>query len=289
MSGTALQLNIADDIATITLDQHGSRANILSTNTWNELAGAITAACAQPAIKGLILVSGKDGMFIAGADLKELDALPTDDSQPTRALLQLGHRVLEMLESAPFPTVAAIDGACLGGGLEVAMACDYRLAGSHPKFKIGLPEVKLGLIPGWGGTQRLPRIVGGFVGIEFLVTGRTLTADDAWRYGLVDVVYPSEELIEAAKRCLRDSQLEERTARRRTKQAPARREAPSHMRELISKMPDDEQPAARAALQVVESGCQLPLPLALQRETEAFIPLLASPAARKKLTAFLKK
>src|SRR5262245_28665782 len=223
MIGTALQLNFADEIATITFDQQGSRANTLSSNTWNELAHAVTEASSQSHVKGLILKSAKDGMFLAGADLKELFALPIDNPEPARALLQLGHRVLSLLEAAPFPSVAIIDGACLGGGLEVALACDYRIAGMNPKIKIGLPEVKLGLIPGWGGTQRLPRIVGLAIGADLLVTGRALTGHEAWQFGFVDVVHSSDELESAAIRCVGNSSFDEWSGRRRTKHSPMRR------------------------------------------------------------------
>jgi len=289
VNGTSLHLNFADEIATITFDQQGSRANTLSTNTWNELSHAITAASSQANIKGLVLNSAKDGMFLAGADLKQLFALSIDNPEATRALLQLGHRVLSLLEGAPFPSVAILDGACLGGGLEVALACDYRIAGTNPKVKIGLPEVKLGLIPGWGGTQRLPRIVGLATGAELLVTGRALTGHEAWQIGLNDVVHSSEELEPAANRCILNSTFDVWSERRRIKHSPMRRESVTTINQLLSQVPDNERLAAESVLEVVLSGCQLSLAEGLQRETDAFIPLLASEQARQKLAAFLKK
>ncbi len=149
-----------DGVAVLTLDQPGSRANVLSKQLWAELEAALVPLADRPDLKGLVLASAKPGIFIAGADLKFLASVPAPNDPAVRDLIEHGLRVLDVLESLPVPTCAAIDGAALGGGLEVALACDYRIAGTNSRVELGLPEVKLGLIPGWGGTQRLPRVVG---------------------------------------------------------------------------------------------------------------------------------
>ena len=123
-----------------------------------------------------MLVSGKPGMFIAGADLKELGKAD-GDAELTRRLVQRGLDIVAGIEKLPYPTVAAIDGACMGGGLELALGFDFRLASTHPKTEIGLPETKIGLIPGWGGTQRLTRLIGPSLAAEMICAGETVNAD----------------------------------------------------------------------------------------------------------------
>ncbi len=146
-------------IALVTFDLPNSRANTLGQAVLAELASLIAQVSGRTDLRGLIFRSGKPGMFIAGADLRELGSAQPEPAQ-TRALVQRGHDLLKPLEALPYPTVAAIEGACMGGGLELAMGFDFRLASSHPKTELGLPEVKIGLFPGWGGTQRLPRLIG---------------------------------------------------------------------------------------------------------------------------------
>src|SRR5207249_10000499 len=121
---------------------------------------------------------GKPGMFIAGADLKELGA-GTPTSEQVRTVCKRGLDIIAGFESLPFPTAALIDGGCMGGGLEMALGFDYRLAGSHPKVDIGLPETKLGIIPGWGGTQRLPRVIGPALAAELICAGESVNAQRA--------------------------------------------------------------------------------------------------------------
>src|SRR5207249_3114878 len=144
---------------------------------------------------------GKPGMFIAGADIKELGA-GTPTPEQVRALLKRGLDIIAGFESLPFPTVALIDGGCMGGGLEMALGFDFRLAGSNPKVDIGLPETKLGIIPGWGGTQRLPRVIGPALAAELICAGEAVNAQRAREIGLVWDAVPSERLMDEAKRLL---------------------------------------------------------------------------------------
>jgi enoyl-CoA hydratase len=237
-------------------------------------------------LTGLIVSSKKDGIFIAGADLKELYGLVGDETGLTRRLLQAGLDVLAALEAMPFPTVAMIDGAALGGGLEVALACDFRVAGSHPKCKLGLPEVKLGLIPGWGGTQRLPRLVGLPAGAEMLITGRSYTPLEAFAIGLIDDSVPSDQLEAAAVTALSRTDW---SARRSKRSNLAIGDMPTDWSVQLDALSEDERPAADSALRVVAEGAKLPLSQATAIETDAFVPLLNGPAARRRIEAFLKK
>ena len=144
-------------------------------------------------LTGLILCSGKPGMFIAGADLKELGGA-RPDPETARRLVQRGLDLVAAVEELPFPTVAAIDGACMGGGTELALGFDYRLAGSHPKTEIGLPETKIGLIPGWGGTQRLTRLIGPSLAAEMICAGEPAKAERARQLGIVFDAVPRRPL-----------------------------------------------------------------------------------------------
>src|SRR5438093_2350104 len=153
---SALQLQIDKGIATLTFDQPGSRANTLGQPVLADFE-QVLPQLEKADLQGLIFQSGKPGMFIAGADLKELGSASADPAQ-TRRLVKRGLDIIARFEALPYATIALIDGACMGGGTEIALGFDVRLAGSHPKTEIGLPEVKIGLIPGWGGTQRLTRL-----------------------------------------------------------------------------------------------------------------------------------
>src|SRR5262249_40824412 len=143
-------------------------------------------------------------MFIAGADLKELGAAPADQPEAKRKLIQRGLNVIAGFEALPFPTVALIDGPCMGGGTEIALGCDMRLAGTNPKCKIGLPEVRVGLIPGWGGTQRLTRIIGPSQAAELICSGEAVKAARAKELGIIFDVVPSEKLRAEGIRLLGD-------------------------------------------------------------------------------------
>src|SRR5262249_8213753 len=135
-------------------------------------------------LRGLVLRSGKPGMFVAGADLRELGTARPEPAQ-TRALTARGLNVMAAIEALPYPTVAAIEGAWRGGGLELALAFDFRVASTHPKTEIGLREVKVGLIPGWGGTQRLTRIIGPALAAELICAGESANARRARELGIV--------------------------------------------------------------------------------------------------------
>src|SRR5262249_7100124 len=169
--------------------------------------------------QGLVFTSCKPGMFIAGADLKELGAAKPDPATSRRSV-QRGLDIIAALENLPYPTVACIDGACMGGGLELAMGFDFRLAGTHPKTELGQPETKVGLTPGWGGTQRLSRLIGPALAAEMICAGEAAKPERARQMGLVWDVVPSERLVEEAVALLRRAREDGswREARRRKQQ-----------------------------------------------------------------------
>ena len=189
-----LNLRIEKEIAIIEFDQPDSKVNVLNTDTMRELDGAIDGILGKPEIKALLIVSKKAGIFIAGADIKEIEHITSADDAREKA--ENGKAVLDKISNSGLVTVAVINGVCLGGGLELALACKYRVAGFSDAVKLGLPEVKLGIIPGFGGTQRLPRIAGLTRGLNMILSGEMISGRDALKCGLVDRLFPEVRLIE---------------------------------------------------------------------------------------------
>jgi len=172
--------------------------NALNTSTWTDLRAAFEDAKSDPSVRGVILTGAGDKAFVAGADISELadvDAYEAEESS------RFGQGVLDLIENLGKPVIAAINGFALGGGCETAMACTIRIAAEHARF--GQPEVKLGLLPGGGGTQRLPRLVGKGRALQLILTGETISAQEAHRIGLVNEVVPAASLIDRAEDILK--------------------------------------------------------------------------------------
>ncbi len=184
-----------DNVGWLALDKGDASTNVLSAEVLEELDTILSGIGSE--LHGLIITSAKPNGFIAGADINEFTTLK-DQSEAT-ALIQRGQRVLDKLEALKCPTVALIHGFCLGGGLELALACRYRIADDDARTKLGLPEVKLGIHPGFGGTVRLPPLVGAPAAMDIILSGRTLSARAAKKIGLVDHAVPSRQLRMAAK------------------------------------------------------------------------------------------
>lgn len=184
-------------IATLTLDCPGMKLNILSKQVFAELRDALADLASRTGLTGLLLVSAKPDNFVAGANIEEFLLLKTAAEAAEASRQAQG--VFRQLEELPFPVVAAVHGPCLGGGLELAMACTSRVASDSPKTTFGALEVKLGLIPGAGGTQRLPRLVGLATALDLNMSGRVLGGRQAWKAGLVEAVVPAESLQAAAR------------------------------------------------------------------------------------------
>src|SRR5262252_3031957 len=184
-------------IAYITLNRP-KVLNALNTPTWTDLKTAFEDAKADVAVHGVILTGAGDKAFIAGADISELAHVDAYDAQQSS---RFGQDVLNLIENLGKPVIAAINGFALGGGCETAMACTIRIAAEHAKF--GQPEVKLGLLPGGGGTQRLPRLVGKGRALQLILTGETISAQEAYRIGLVNEVVRAADLIQRAEAILK--------------------------------------------------------------------------------------
>ena len=191
----------ADGIATLTLDKAGASANTLSSDVMAELAQVLDALDRDPP-KGLVIRSGKASGFIAGADVDEFGAAG-DIAANARTIVTRGWDLFNRLAGVPYPTLALVRGFCLGGGLELALACRYRVVVDEPGTRLGLPEVMLGILPGWGGVQRLPRLIGGPAALDLMLTGKTVDARKAKRLGLADESVPPRIMENAARGVLK--------------------------------------------------------------------------------------
>jgi 3-hydroxyacyl-CoA dehydrogenase/enoyl-CoA hydratase/3-hydroxybutyryl-CoA epimerase len=190
----------AEGFVVLTLDRAGASVNTLGRVVLDELDQIIERLSFEPP-KGVVIRSGKSSGFIAGADIREFEQFEARGA--VLANIENGQRVLQSLARLRCATVAAIDGFCMGGGTELALACRYRVATRDPKTRIGLPEVMLGIMPGWGGTARLPRLIGAPQALPLMLTGRAAGAAEAKSVGLVDALTTPELLLDAAKEQLR--------------------------------------------------------------------------------------
>jgi len=193
---------VEDTVAVLVFDLPGESVNTLSPETGEAFASLLSRAEKDPAVKAVVFISGKKDNFVAGAKIDFLQTIKTA-AEATAASRQ-GQQGFDRLDAFPKPVVAAIHGACLGGGLEWALACDYRIATDSPKTTLGLPEVQLGLIPGAGGTQRLPALIGAQAALDLILTGKNVKPAKAKKLGLVDEVVPAPLLRSLAVRRARE-------------------------------------------------------------------------------------
>ncbi|XP_032678074.1 trifunctional enzyme subunit alpha, mitochondrial [Odontomachus brunneus] len=177
---------IVDNVAVIAMDSPGVKMNTINKEVMEEIKGLLTEIQSNSLVNAMVLISGKPDNFIAGADISMLENLTSVES--SYEMIIEGHRIFNMISTSSKPIVAAIQGSCLGGGLEVALACHYRLAVNNKKTSLGLPEVMLGLLPGGGGTQRLPQTVSLLTALDMMLTGKMIKADRAKKLGLVDMI-----------------------------------------------------------------------------------------------------
>lgn len=244
-------VTIAERIATVTLNNPPS--NVLSTSVLKELDQVFGELEADDAVRVIILTAA-GRYFCPGADIKELAQLHT--VHQGAELSGHGQALLNRIERFDKPVIAAINGACLGGGLELAMACHMRVAAAGAL--LGLPEIKLGIIPGFGGTQRLPRIIGPSKAAELILTGESITADEALTMGLVNRVMPAADLMVQAQR-------------------------------LAAMITAKGRLAIQSALRAIRTGLDSPLAEGLAREAELFGDLCETPDKKEGTTAFLEK
>jgi 3-hydroxyacyl-CoA dehydrogenase/enoyl-CoA hydratase/3-hydroxybutyryl-CoA epimerase len=197
-----IQREIDHGICLLTFDRPESGANIFDAATLSDLDQQLDFIEEEDSLEGVVILSAKKSIFIAGADLKTL--LHQAQTGEMRAFIAGGQRIFNRLAALKIPTCAAIHGACAGGGYEITLACDWRVASDDPATRIGLPETTLGLIPAWGGCTRLPRLIGAEKAAEVILKGKLYSAQEAKRLGLIDEVVSRDQLLDAAKKKLRD-------------------------------------------------------------------------------------
>lgn len=281
----------ADGFVLLTFAVPGHRHNVLTRQAVEELAAVLASLDSAPP-RGIILRSGREGSFFAGADLARLEELRSLAGEAIAELCDRGKRVFARL-GASAPTVAVIDGTCLGGGLELALACDLRVVTSERHTTLGLPEVKLGLLPGWGGTVRLTRLIGPGPAVELAASGDAIDGPAALRSGLADACVPADQAVDAARRLLTlrvdDGSL---AARRRRLNAPvdfdpAERDfLEATTSAVILGRTGGHYPAPMTILRTVLEGATVDAAAASTIESQAFARLAASPVARNLLRVF---
>lgn len=252
-----IQREIGDDrVCILTFDRPESGANIFDAPTMSELSEHVDAIERDHSLRGLIITSAKKSIFIAGADLKTLlKQAPTGEM---RGFIAEGQAVFNRIAALKIPTVAAIHGACAGGGYEVTLACDWRIASNEPATRIGLPETTLGLIPAWGGSTRLPRLIGEESASEVILKGKLYSAPEALKIGLVDEVVSRDELLSAARKKLGEGK------RTRADASPSEKKRPAG---------GDPTSARERALGVISTGSANSIDESLRLEVEAIVDL----------------
>ena len=243
---------VEEGIATLTFNRP-QVLNALNSNLLQELAHALDQVAADEDIRVLILTGAGEKAFVAGADINELAAF---NALQAKRFSESGHALLNRLQALPIPVIAAVNGFALGGGSEIALACDFIYASENAMF--GQPEINLGIIPGFGGTQRLPRLVGKNMAKEMIFTGKMITADEAFAIGLVNTVCPQLQLMEEVIKTART-------------------------------MAAKGKVTLRAAKQAINSGMNVDLATACNIETDAFALCMDSPDAKEGTSAFLEK
>jgi enoyl-CoA hydratase/carnithine racemase len=243
---------VEDRVAIITLDH--PPVNAFNAQTVQDLDAALDMALEDESVKVVIVTGAGQMAFAAGADVGEINQIR--DADHAEELLRAGHSVFAKIEASTKPVIAAINGICLGGGLETAMACHMRVAGD--RARIGQPEINLGIIPGWGGTQRLQRIIGPSKAAEMILTGDTITAQEAYRLGLINKVVPMGDVLKEAKG-------------------------------LARKIASKSAVAVGCAMEAIERGRHLRLAEAMEVEIEQWRILVGSEDMKEGVRAFLEK
>ena len=297
----------SDGIATITWDMPNRAMNVLNEASMTAYAGALENALKDDKVKGIIITSGKDS-FIAGADLEMILGLDTGDASKLMEQFSQLQKMFRRQETGGKPIVAAINGTALGGGFEICLATHYRIAAANPKTKVGQPEVKIGLLPGGGGTQRIPRLIGVQNAAPILLEGKDLTVDAAKGLGLIHEVVPAGELLARAKAWLTAPATEQVVPEHAGKGAKAidgRAVQPWDRKgfkvpgfpggqvwsppgvmtfiggnAMLRGKTNGVYPAPKAIMSCVYEGLQLPIDSALRVETRYFVSLLRDPVAK---------
>lgn len=282
-------------IATLCFDLESEKVNKFSSDVMLEFESHLDELKKDSSIKLLVITSAKKGIFIAGADIRELQRFQNRSIALEKA--KKGQDVFNKLKSLPFPTLAVINGACMGGGMECALACDYRLATTNPKTQLALPEVNLGILPGWGGTQRLPRLVGLTQSLTMILTGKPVNGSKALRSGLINKLVAHEfledelpkyldELLKSGKKTKENFKPKGWMNKLLEKTPIGRGLIFKKSKNNVLKKSKGQYPAPLEALQVIENTYHHSLEEGLKAEREAFSRLSDSPICKSLIQLF---
>ncbi len=276
----------ADRIVVLTLDRAGATVNAMNRAVLDELAEIVERLSFDPP-GGVVIRSGKAAGFVAGADIREFQGFAAQGT--VQDAIENGQNVLQRLARLPCATVAAIHGHCMGGGTELALACRYRVASRDPSTRIALPEVKLGIFPAWGGSARLPRLIGAPAALEFMLTGRSASPENARAMGLVDRLTSADLLMDAAREIIRQRpsrSLLQRTTAWATNSWPARQIlAPILVKQTAARVRKDHYPAPFALIETWRRGGSN-IRQRLKLEARAVTRLAQTPTARNLVRVF---
>ncbi|WP_047048074.1 fatty acid oxidation complex subunit alpha FadJ [Vibrio mexicanus] len=274
---SAFSLTIDEsNIAWLSIDVPNEKMNTLQAAFAEEMK-AIFAQLSEKgsAVKGLIVHSLKPDNFVAGADVRMLEACPS--AKEAQELAEQGQQLFQQLSDLPYPVVAAIHGPCLGGGLELALACDYRVTSDSDKTRLGLPEVQLGLLPGSGGTQRLPRLVGLLTSLDMILTGKQLRAKKAKKLGLTDACVPNTVLLDVAKQFVEKNSGSKKSSRKTStkeklisKTGLGRKVIFEQAEKKTEQKARGNYPATKFILEVIRHGLEHGFDKGLQLEAQRF-------------------
>src|SRR5438067_8096969 len=255
-TASMIRREIENGICLLTFDRPESGANIFDAVTLSDLDQQLDFIEEKDSLEGVVILSGKKSIFVAGADLKTL--LQQAQTGEIRAFIAEGQRIFNRLAALKIPTCAAIHGACAGGGYEITLACDWRVASDEPVTRIGLPETTLGLIPAWGGCTRLPRWIAAEKAAEVILKGKLYSAQEALKLGLVDEIASRDQHFDCARRELRGGKRKPPTEPKLDQEIPAQR---------------DHSPAPARALEVIKKGLFASTQQSLAFELDSIVDL----------------
>ena len=278
-----LRRDLTDDgLCVLTFDRPNSAANIFDRQTLEELGACLDDIA--PQVRGLVLMSAKDAIFVAGADLHGIRKMSAVE---VASFIELGQTVFNKIAALRIPTVAAMHGAALGGGCEVALACDWRIASPDACTKIGLPETKLGILPAWGGSTRLPRLIGVPKALDIILGGKTLAPKHALKLGVINEVVPRAHLLRAARTWLARGKRPHSLAHSAPVNAVVDAVIGRHVRHDVEAKTHGHYPAVKKAMEVVMQGASdWDEAASLKRERDAVGELLAEDSTRQLLNLF---
>lgn len=281
-----VEVVLADGLAELTLNVADREVNVLSAPVLAELKEVLAGLHQNTRIKAMLFLSAKKGIFIAGADIKEIENIK--DAASARKIVAAGQDILNQIEDLPFPTIAVINGAAVGGGLELALCCAYRVAAIDPAVRLGLPEVKLGILPGFGGTWRLPRVIGLEPALKMILKGELADVRQASKRGLIDAGFLPANLIEEARRFAKNG-MAKNGGVRAPKAGPPAFLKPFILGQCLKPIEARmlrQYPAVRSAAETTIKNFGLSRTQALKNEVEAFAALVAAGNPQGLIKAF---